>query len=69
MDAQANEEWQQWDIALEQLQFAIEILDRSNAPAHIAAHVDLAIHQLRDVLGKRSSSAQLDQVVTKADPQ
>ena len=36
--------------ALAQLQSAINLLDRAEAPGHIAAHVDLAMHQLRDAM-------------------
>lgn len=37
--------------ALEHLQTAIELLDEAEAPGQIAAHVDLAAHQLADALG------------------
>ena len=36
--------------ALLQLNCALQLLDRANAPAHIGAHVDLAIHQLTSVV-------------------
>lgn len=36
--------------ALQQLQAAIALLDRVGAPGHIAAHVDLAVNQLQDLL-------------------
>jgi hypothetical protein len=36
--------------ALERLQSAIQLLDDARAPAQIAAHVDLAAHQLRSVI-------------------
>lgn len=68
MEAKANTEQQQWNIALQKLQSAIEILDHCNAPAHIAAHIDLAVHQLQDVIGQASGSVQLNQIATKADP-
>lgn len=32
--------------ALDHLHAALDLLDRAAAPAHIGAHVDLAIHQL-----------------------
>lgn len=38
-----------WD-ALEHLRSAIEILDSAGAPAHIAAHVDLAMNQLQEAI-------------------
>lgn len=41
--------------ALSQLQSALTLLDRAKAPAHIAAHVDLAIHQLGEAI--RSATA------------
>ena len=36
--------------ALAQLRSAIELLDRASAPGHIAAHIDLAVHQLECAL-------------------
>lgn len=36
--------------ALDQLQSAIELLDRADAPGQIAAHVDLAINRLERLL-------------------
>lgn len=38
-------------LALDQLQRAINLMDQGHAPAHIAAHVDLAIHQLAGAIG------------------
>lgn len=37
--------------ALDHLQQAIELLDQAEAPGQIAAHADLAVHQLADALG------------------
>jgi len=37
--------------ALHHLQAAIELLDQAEAPGQIAAHIDLAVHQLADTLG------------------
>lgn len=37
-------------LALNHLRSALELLDSQNAPAHIGAHVDLAIHQLEVAL-------------------
>jgi hypothetical protein len=34
--------------ALAHLEAALELLDGANAPAHVGAHVDLAICQLRE---------------------
>ena len=39
------------NAALQHLQKAIELLDQADAPGQIAAHVDLAVHQLADALG------------------
>lgn len=36
--------------ALQHLGSAIELLDLARAPAQIAAHVDLAVHQLRSAI-------------------
>ena len=63
------EQFQQWHLALQKLQAAIDILDRWQAPPHIAAHVDLAVHQLQGALKESLWSGQLDQIVTKAEPQ
>lgn len=51
--------------ALSQIERAIALLDGVDAPAHIAAHLDLASHQLRNAIdsarkpGRSSSSASL----------
>jgi hypothetical protein len=37
--------------ALQHMRQAIELLDQADAPAQIAAHVDLAVHQLLDSIG------------------
>ena len=50
------------ETLLEVLQFltrAIELLDEANAPGQIAAHVDLALHQLRDLVGGAPSPWEL----------
>jgi hypothetical protein len=36
--------------ALQHLQSAVELLDAASAPGHVAAHIDLAIHQLSNVI-------------------
>ena len=36
---------------LHQLASALDQLDEADAPAHIGAHLDLAIHQLRQAIG------------------
>jgi hypothetical protein len=60
---------QLYDQVLHQLQSAIEILDGLDAPGHIAAHVDLAIHQLQDVIDSEAAGGRLDQIERKAAPQ
>lgn len=57
-----------WASALEHLQFAIRLLDESNAPAHIAAHVDLAVHQLQEAINTRPPNYHLGQMDTNAEP-
>lgn len=59
---------EQLSDALKQLQSAIALLDRSNAPAHIAAHVDLAVHQLQDAMESRATGGSLSQMDTNAEP-
>lgn len=53
--------------ALEHLKAAIDLLDRAQAPAHIAAHVDLAAHQLRDKIGCEKPADKSDQMAKKAE--
>lgn len=60
---------QLYSEALDRLQSAIEMLDRANAPGHIAAHVDLAMHQLQDVIDRESSEGHADQSQSKAAPE
>ncbi len=38
--------------AADYLQSAIDLLDGAAAPGHIAAHVDLGLQQLKDVISK-----------------
>lgn len=59
---------EQWREALKQLQSAIDLLDRSDAPAHIAAHVDLAAHQLQDVIDSPSPAESPVQIDRNAEP-
>jgi len=54
---------------LRQLQSAIEILDRMDAPGQIAAHIDLAMHRLQDVIDGEIGGVRLDQIEWKAAPQ
>jgi len=53
--------------ALEHLKAAVALLDRAQAPAHIAAHVDLATHQLRDNIGCEKLADESDQMAKKAE--
>ena len=39
--------------ALKHLQAGLDLLDEACAPGHIGAHVDLALHQLAAVIGKK----------------
>ena len=55
--------------ALEQLTAALETLDASDAPAHIGAHVDLAIHELYLVIAARSGEGRVSQIDRNAAPQ
>jgi len=41
-------------FALEKIQTAIQKLDQVEAPAHIAAHLELAAHKLREAIATRS---------------
>lgn len=58
---------QQLSRALKELKRAIELLDRASAPTQIAAHVDLAVHQLRDLIS--TPNQRDDQIDTNAEPQ
>lgn len=53
--------------ARDHLRLALDALDTAGAPAHIGAHVDLAIHQLEHVLPERlGPNGQIDM---NAEPQ
>jgi len=41
-------------LALDLMSEALDLLDRSEAPAHIGAHLDLAIEQLRAEIAGRA---------------
>lgn len=43
--------------ALQLLRSAIEVLDREAAPGHIAAHVDLAAHELEQAISALGHSS------------
>jgi hypothetical protein len=53
-----------WE-ALDQLRSALQLLDSASAPAHIGAHVDLAIHELYSA----AAGAALTQTQRNAKPQ
>ncbi len=55
--------------ALQLIQSSIRLLDRANAPGHIAAHLDLALHQLEDAIEQECGEARLVQIDRKAAPQ
>ena len=57
-----------WTAALEHLQFAIRLLDESSAPAQIAAHVDLAVHQLQEAINARPPNYLSGHMDTNAEP-
>lgn len=54
--------------ALSRLTSAIGLLDQAEAPAHIAAHVDLAVHQLQEAIDNIRLAADFGQIDTNADP-
>lgn len=58
----------QLSLALEYLLKAIEQLDEARAPAHIGAHIDLAMHQLRGVITGDSEGHWQNQIDTNAEP-
>ena len=53
------------NAALDLLRRAMELLDQAEAPGQIAAHIDLAVHQLADAI---ADSSRL-KMVEPADPQ
>jgi hypothetical protein len=53
--------------ALERLRSALQLLDAAPAPAHIGAHVDLAIHELYLAAARRSAGAAFTQIETNGD--
>lgn len=54
--------------ALNHLRLALASLDAAGAPAHIGAHVDLAVNQLQDALTARTINWE-SQIDTNAEPQ
>jgi hypothetical protein len=55
--------------ALTNLQSALDLLDRSSAPAQIGAHVDLAIHDLRAAVAAAPRVWPASQIERNAEPQ
>jgi len=55
--------------ALEQLRSALQLLDDSDAPAHIGAHVDLAIHEVYSTLARSSAGVAFSQIERAAELQ
>ncbi len=47
--------WDDASRALKLMHQALELLDRSNVPGHIGAHLDLAIAQLQEQIPSSSS--------------
>ena len=52
--------------ALTHLQAAIDLLDRAQAPGQIAAHVDLARHQLSGAIGRGPKETVLNREESRA---
>lgn len=69
MDNSNSDKRQDLASALHNLRSALEQLDASGAPAHIGAHVDLAIHQLEADLAATAPDGAPAQIDTKAEPQ
>lgn len=55
--------------ALQQIHSSIHLLDRADAPGHIAAHLDLAMHQLQDLIAREFGGSCSVQIDRKAAPQ
>jgi hypothetical protein len=56
-------------LAGTRLRSALELLDRAEAPPHIAAQIDLALHQLEQLLDAPVAGTMGLQIERKADPQ
>lgn len=54
--------------ALRQLRSALELLDSTDAPAHIGAHVDLAINELYTFMAGVSGGVAFTPVDRNAEP-
>ena len=55
--------------ALQQLQSALDLLDRASAPPAIGAKIDLAIHELYAAIARGAVGPRLDQIDRNAVPQ
>ena len=42
----------EWLVALSRMEATLHLLDESEAPSHIGAHLDLAIQQLKDEIDR-----------------
>ena len=51
-----------WSAAMLHMRLALELLDETEAPAHVGARLDQAIDALQKELGRASSPAQLSQL-------
>lgn len=54
--------------ALNLLVCAIELLDQAGAPGHIAAYVDLAAHEVKNLSEPVQWQASVTDIETNADP-
>ena len=55
-------------VALEHLSTALRLLDQIGAPAQIGAHVDLAVHQLEELVATEGSPIHDQAIETNAEP-
>lgn len=53
----------QWAEALSHMRIALDVLDKSEAPPHIGAHLDLAIARLEEQVAQVASSPAIDRKV------
>jgi len=69
MDGPRDGRQEMMSDALEQLRFALQLLDSAEAPAEIGAKIDLAIHELYLALAAMSARRPLSHVDRHAEPQ
>lgn len=67
MAAEAPTKIEKLESALHHLKSALHLLDESNAPSHVGAHIDLATVQLEDVIF-RTMGAQIIATNAPAKP-